>query len=158
LNFDFINSSLIQNRSLQFTKTDLKSRETYDDLVKKKPSSKKTSGKVRKLTKSDVNRALIYLELHENVCMRTFDTAEELKDLIMSYTKSVSEYVSKSEQNENLIFSDKAVEKSAAKVGKEGQGLINLWKELFQCFNLVTNDQAQAICAVYSSPLLLKKV
>jgi hypothetical protein len=140
----------------------LKSRETYDDLVKqKKPSSKKTNAKARKLTKSDVNRALIHLELHENVCMRTFDTTEELKDLIMSYTKSVSEYVSKSEQNENLIFSDKAVEKSAAKVGKvgkEGQGLINLWKDLFQCFNMVTNDQAQAICAVYSSPLLLKRV
>ncbi len=137
----------------------MKSRETYDDLVKqKKPSSKKASGKARKLTKSNVNRALIHLELHENVCLRTFDTADELKDLIMSYTKAVSEYVSKSEQNENLIFSDKAVEKSAAKVGKEGQGLINLWKELFQCFNMVTNDQAQAICAVYPSPLLLKRV
>ena len=135
----------------------MKSRENYDELVKKtsKPSKKQTS---TKLTKSDVNQALIYLELHENTCIRYFETAEELKDLVISYTKSVGEYLSKSEQNENLIFGDKSIEKSGTKVGKDGQGLINLWKDLFQSFNMVTNDQAQAICAIYPSPLLLKKV
>ena len=135
----------------------MKSRENYDELVKKppKPSKKPPS---TKLTKSEINYALIYLELHENVCIRYFETTEELKDIVISYTKSIGEYLSKSEQNENLIFSDKSVEKSNAKVGKDGQGLINLWKDLFQSFNMVTNDQAQAICAVYPSPLLLKKV
>lgn len=65
--------------------------------------------------------------------------------------------MSKHEGAENLLFCDKSVEKSQAKVGKEGQGLINLWKDLLESFPLVSSDQAQAICALYPSPLLLKK-
>lgn len=77
---------------------------------------------------------------------------------ILSYTKSISEYVSKTELNENLVFCDKSVEKSQTKVTKDGQGLINIWKDMIECFPMVGCDQAQAICAVYSSPLILKKV
>ena len=105
-----------------------------------------------------MNQTLIHLEINEEVCIRYFDTAEELKDIVMSYTKSVAEYLSKHEQSENLIFADKGFEKSQTKVSKEGQGLINLWKDLLTSFNLVSNDQAQAICSAYPSPLLLKKV
>lgn len=55
------------------------------------------------------------------------------------------------------MFCDKSIEKSQAKVSKDGQGLINLWKDILESFPLVSSDQAQAICAHYPSPLLLKK-
>ena len=132
----------------------MKAQEEYNDLIKKKSSNKSKPN----LTKSDASRAIIFLELNENVCMRSFDSSEELRDLVLSYTKSVSEYLSKHDQGENVIFCDKSVEKSQTKVSKEGTGLINLWKDLLESFNLVSCDQAQAICAVYPSPLLLKKV
>jgi hypothetical protein len=38
------------------------------------------------------------------------------------------------------------------------KGLINLWKDVLECFPMVSCDQAQAICLAYPSPLLLKKV
>lgn len=101
---------------------------------------------------------MLHLELHENVCIRSFETSEELRDLVLSYTKSVSEYTQKHSQAENMIFCEKSLEKSQSKVAKDGQGLINLWKDLLECFPMVSCDQAQAICLAYPSPLLLKKV
>ena len=132
----------------------MKAQEEYNDLIKKKSSSKSKPS----VTKSDANRAIIYLELNENVCMRSFDSSEELRDLVLSYSKAVAEYLSKQDHGENVIFCDKSVEKSQTKVSKEGAGLINLWKDILESFNLVSSDQAQAICAIYPSPLLLRKV
>jgi hypothetical protein len=112
--------------------------------------------KTTKLTKSDVNQILIYLELNENLCIRSYDSNEELRDLILSYTKAVSEYLSK--QNESVLFCEKSVEKCQTKISKDGHGFIHLWKEMLENFPLVSSDQAQAICSVYPSPLLLLKV
>nr|QNH68100.1 crossover junction endonuclease EME1 isoform x2 [Brachionus koreanus] len=112
--------------------------------------------KKTKLNKYDLNKAVISLELEENCCIRSYDTTDELRDLILSYTKSVAEYLSKTEGADNLIFCDKSVEKSQAKISKDGQGLINLWKDILESFPLVSSDQALAICSQYPSPLLLK--
>lgn len=102
-------------------------------------------------------KAVLSLELEENCCIRSYETSDELGDLVLCYTKSVGEYLSKIEGAENLIFCDKSIEKSQAKVGKDGQGLINLWKDMLESFPLVSSDQAQAICSQYPSPLLLKR-
>ncbi|CAF1021393.1 unnamed protein product, partial [Brachionus calyciflorus] len=109
----------------------LKNSDT-SSLIKSKKNSK--------ISKFELNQAVLALELDENCCMRSYDTSEELKDLILCYTKSVSEYLSKSEGSENLIFCDKAVDKSQAKVSKDGQGLIILWKEILETFPLVSSD------------------
>ena len=95
--------------------------------------------------------------MNENVCVRSYETGEELRDLIICYTKSVAEYLIKNNSSENMIFCEKQSEKSQTKI-KDGQGLIFLWKEILECFPMVSAEQAQAICAVYPSPLLLKKV
>jgi hypothetical protein len=121
-------------------------------------ATKKQATKYVKLGKSDMNEIQIRLELEHVTCVRSYETVEELKDLVLSYTKSISEYLIKNEQSENLLFCDKAVEKSQSKVSKDGQGLINLWKEIIETFPHVSSDQAQAICSVYPSPFLLKKV
>lgn len=106
----------------------------------------------------DVNRVIVELELEQRVTVRSYETTSELKDLVLSYTKAVSEYASRCDSMDNMLFCEKSIEKSQTKVGKEGQGLINLWKDFIQTFPQVSSDQAQAICAVYPSPLLLKKV
>lgn len=110
------------------------------------------------MTKSEINQVVMHFELRENVCIRSYETGDELRDLVLSYTKAVSEYAQKHTLAENMIFCDKSLEKSQNKVSKDGQGLINLWKDLLECFPLVSCDQAQAICVQYPSPLLLKKV
>lgn len=122
--------------------------------------SQKSSAKQKKtkLTKSDLNDVLIALELEQNVQFRSYEGVAELKDLVLCYTKAVCEYSSRFDNHENMMFSDKSIEKSQTKIGKDGQNLINLWKDLIQTFPMVTSDQAQAICSAYPSPLLLKKV
>ena len=131
--------------------------ESKEDFVKKKANKPKGNA-VPCLSKSEINRGVIYLELSENCCVRSYETGEELRDLILSFTKSVSEYSAKHDKAENLLFCEKAGEKSSTKIGKEGQGLLNLWKDILECFPLVSCDQAQAICANYPSPYLLQKV
>lgn len=127
-------------------------------MVKINRKPPKNKSKQSNLSKSEINQAVMHFELRENVCVRSYETGEELRDLVLSYTKSVSEYAQKHALAENMIFCDKGSEKSQSKVNKDGQGLLNLWKDLLECFPLVSCDQAQAICVQYPSPLLLKKV
>lgn len=124
-----------------------------NDVVKKKC---KTPAKPN-LSKSEINSAIIHLELNENCCVRSYETSNELIDLILSYTKSVAEYADKHEKAENMIFCDGKGD-SKSKIGKDGQGLLNVWKDILECFPMVSCDQAQAICASYSSPFLLMRV
>lgn len=121
-------------------------------------SSSKSKSSTPRINKSDLNEVQIALELEENVQIRSYEDASELKDLVMSYTKAIAEYASKHTSQENAIFSECSVEKAQTKIGKDGQNLIHLWKELIQSFPMVSSDQAQAICAIYPSPLLLKQV
>ena len=147
-------------RELKNSKSDAQAADNYNTLVKKTPAKEKTPG-AKKLTKSDLNSVVIDLQLNENVCIRSYETGEELRDLVLSYTKAVSEYVIKQEEN-NLLICEQKGEKSShpAKLNptnKEYVGLINVWKDLLECFPLVSSDQAQAIVTNYPSPLLLKK-
>ena len=98
------------------------------------------------------------MELDENVVIRSYEEASELKELVMSYTKAIGEYASKSAFLDSAMFAEGADDKAQTKIGKDGQNLILLWKEMIQSFPMVSSDQAQAICAVYPSPLLLKQV
>lgn len=123
-----------------------------------KPSSKSSKSAAPRVNKSDFNELQIALEIEENVQIRSYEDATELKDLVMSFTKAIAEYTSKHSSSENALFSECSVEKAQSKIGKDGQNLIHLWKELIQSFPMVSSDQAQAICAVYPSPLLLKQV
>jgi hypothetical protein len=123
--------------------------------IKKNSKSKQNINNTPSLSKSDINSGIIYLELNENCSIRSYETGEELKDIILSYTKSISEYAIKHDLAENMLFCE-SIEKSY-KIGKEGQGLLNLWKNFLECLPSVSCDQAQAICATYPSPYLLKK-
>ena len=113
---------------------------------------KKTGAKAgRKFSKTELNALVIELELNESVCVRHYETSDELRDLILSYTKAVAEYEMK-QQDANLLFCEAKGEKSS----KASDGLINVWKDMLECFPLVSSDQAQAIVANYPSPLMLK--
>ncbi len=120
----------------------------------KNTKAKATKAATPSLSKSDLNWGVIHLELSENCSIRSYETSQELTDLILSFTKAVSEYADKHEKAENIIFCDSKGE-SKSKIGKDGQGLLNLWKDMLECFPMVSCDQAQAICASYPSPFLL---
>ena len=117
-----------------------------------------SSKSATKISKSDLSEVQITLELEERVQIRSYEEASDLKELVLCYTKSISEYASKHSSKEQALFSDSSIEKAQTKIGKDGQGLINLWKEMIQTLPMVSSDQAQAICALYPSPLLLKQV
>ena len=143
-------------KGLSAGKAEAKARDTY--LVKVGSSKSKSSkATTSKLTRSELNECLVALELDERVCVRACETVEELKDLVVSYTKAIGEYDKHGQLAEQMLFCEKAVEKSQTRV-KDGQGLINVWKDLVETFPLVSSDQAEAICSVYPSPLMLKKV
>jgi len=125
-----------------------------EDLIKKKTKSKGVSRPI--LSKSEINSVIIHLELAENCCVRTYETSDELRDLILSYTKSISEYADKLEKAGSVIFCESKSD-SKSKIGKDGQGLLNVWKDILECFPMVSCDQAQAICASYPSPYLLNE-
>ena len=146
-------------KSLHVSKAEQRTRENYANLTgaKTAATSKKSAAKTL-ITKSELHHALIELELGQAVCVRSYESVEELKDITVSYTKAIAEYAAKRDGAENLLFCDKAVEKAQARVAKDGQGMINLWKEMVETFPLVAADQAQAICSAYPSPLLLMNV
>lgn len=161
---EFLTASDKSNNSLSVFLSDVKSKSQVDSvtlLINQFKQHYKATKPVQKgkkrVGKLELGQAMIRLEMEHNVSIRSYDTVEEMKDVIMCYSKSISEYASKHEQAENLLFCDKAVDKAQTKV-KDGQGLINLWKELIETFPLVSGDQAQAICSAHPSPLLLKKV
>jgi hypothetical protein len=115
----------------------------------------KTNTKL-KVKKSDVRNFLIKLELEDKINIRSYQSVEDLKDLVFCYTKSISEYSAKKGSSDDMLFCDKSVEKSVAKVSKNSIGLIGLWKDVIETFPLVSADQAESICSVYPSPFLLK--
>ncbi len=138
---------------LKSAATTAKPSQTKPDLLK----TKKPGAKTQSLTKPELNAAIIQMELNENTCVRSYETSAELIELILSYTKAVADFADKSEKAENLMFCDGKGE-SKSKIGKDGQGLLNVWKDCLECFPMVSCDQAQAICAAYPSPLLLYQV
>ncbi len=145
---------------IQNFKQYLKSATNTNKLSQNKPDLVKTKKPVSKtpvLTKSELNAAIIQMELNENTCVRSYETSAELIDLILSYTKAVSEFADKSEKAESLMFCEGKGEPKS-KIGKDGQGLLNVWKDCLECFPMVSCDQAQAICAAYPSPFLLYQV
>ena len=145
--------SVLKNSSN--TKASQEARDNYNEFVKINRSTKTTAkSKKHDLSKSEINFVILHLELKENVCVRSYESGDELRDLVLSYSKSISEYDQKQSQASGIIFCEKSSEKSQGKVSKDP---INLWKEMIECFPMVSSDQAQAICLAYPSPLLLKK-
>jgi hypothetical protein len=117
----------------------------------------KIKQKSTNLTKSEINQGIIHLQLSGNVSIRSYENGEDLKELILCYSKAIGDYSMKHEQASNALFCEKDIEKSNSKIGKDGQGLLNLWKDILQSLPSVANDHAQAIISKYPSPLLLKK-
>lgn len=96
----------------------------------KKTNNKTASNSKNNLTKSEINNLIIYLQFFENVCIRSYENGEELKELVSCYTKSISEYNQKHALAENMIFCDKT-DKSQTKVNKDGQGFLIYMKKFF---------------------------
>uniref|UniRef100_A0A8C5TNE3 Essential meiotic structure-specific endonuclease 1 n=1 Tax=Malurus cyaneus samueli TaxID=2593467 RepID=A0A8C5TNE3_9PASS len=108
------------------------------------------------LTRTDVEEALVDLQLSTQVQISIFESNEELGEYATMFTKAVAEAPYKRER-ENTGFSF-YLEKGCCggvKVDPSGKGLLKVWKRQIQQFNRVSSEMAEAIVSAYPSPQLL---
>ncbi|KAM5136018.1 crossover junction endonuclease EME1 [Mantella aurantiaca] len=111
-----------------------------------------------KLSRIEVEEALMALQLQMNVHVWFLGTWKEFSDFVCMFTKALAEAPTK-RQRDNTSFSfcldgDWA---AGVRVEKCGKGLLEVWKRQIQQFNRVSVEVASAVVAAYPSPQLLIK-
>ncbi|XP_033119072.1 crossover junction endonuclease EME1-like [Anneissia japonica] len=110
------------------------------------------------VTRLDVEEALVDLQLQEGCVLKLIETPAELGDLVAMYTKAVAETPFKRDRDKaTFSFHVDTEWAGGVKIGKDGKGLLRLWRQQIQQFRNVSPEIAQAVVAEYPSPQLLLK-
>lgn len=105
--------------------------------------------------------ALVDLQLLINCNFRLIDDYEEMSLVIYQYSKSFAETELKKIEAgvmEEMDFYAAGDNRDTVGVDKDGNGLKNLWLKQLCIFNAVGLATAEAVCAVYPSPVALMNV
>nr|XP_056719410.1 crossover junction endonuclease EME1 [Euleptes europaea] len=109
-----------------------------------------------KLSRVDVEEALVGLQLHTGIQVRVLESWKEFADFAGMFTKAVAEAPFKRERDKtSFSFCLEGDWIGGIKVDRSGKGLLQVWKRQLQQFNRVSLEMANAIVAKYPSPLLL---
>ncbi|XP_048344399.1 crossover junction endonuclease EME1 [Sphaerodactylus townsendi] len=109
-----------------------------------------------KLSRVDVEEALVGLQLHTGVQIRVLESWKEFADFAGMFTKAVAEAPFKRERDKSSFsFCLDGDWIGGKKVDRSGKGLLQVWKRQLQQFNRVSLEMASAIVAKYPSPRLL---
>ncbi|KAK7791517.1 hypothetical protein R5R35_010895 [Gryllus longicercus] len=105
---------------------------------------------------SDIEKALIEIQIFENCSHRFVETSQDFGTLIAQFTKALAEKEFKLEkqkkEQENLGWFASGDSRDTVKVDKSGNGLLRLWKQQLCQFNTASLDTAEAIVSLYPSP------
>ncbi|XP_029456480.1 crossover junction endonuclease EME1 [Rhinatrema bivittatum] len=108
------------------------------------------------LSRMDVEKTLVDLQLYTGVQVQFLETWKEFADFISMFTKAVAETPFKHERDKTgfsfFLESDWA---GGVKVDRSGKGLLQVWKRQIQQLNRVSVDIANAVVSNYPSPQLL---
>ncbi|XP_074870888.1 structure-specific endonuclease subunit EME1 [Carettochelys insculpta] len=128
------------------------------DGQRKRKRQKEKGGSGPELSRVEVEEALVDLQLHTGVQVRSFESWKELGDFASMFTKAIAEAPFK-QQREKTGFSFHLESEwcGGVKVDRSGKGLLQVWKRQIQQFNRVSLEMANAVVAAYPSPLLLKQ-
>eukprot|EP00794_Sanderia_malayensis_P008993 gene8993-9954_t len=124
------------------------------DKKMKAKSTAKTKA-MPQISKVDIEQVLLRLQFQYNYCVHFCETPEDLAQMVASFTKSVAEKPYKKIAGTAFNIYLNNHEKGLPKVGKDGQGLLEVWSRQIQQFKGVGHDTAVAIVQKYPSPLIL---
>ncbi|XP_054441499.1 crossover junction endonuclease EME1 isoform X2 [Pteronotus mesoamericanus] len=120
---------------------------------KNKPPEAKTEPMVSRV---DVEKALVDLQLHTHTQARVVQSWKELADFACTFTKAVAEAPFKKLRDQtSFSFCLESDWAAGAKVDRVGRGLAQVWRRQIQQLNRVSQETASAIVAAYPSPQLL---
>jgi hypothetical protein len=111
-----------------------------------------------KITDKDLAELFVDLQFNENIQIKTCESDQDFADLVHQFTKAISEVSVKSDVNLEFLLADHNTEKSRCKLDKDGTGMITLWTNILEKFQLVTKPQAHAIVSKYPSIYSLMQV
>ncbi|KAM4623635.1 crossover junction endonuclease EME1 [Polymixia lowei] len=110
------------------------------------------------VSRVEVEEAVVHLQLHTGVQVRSLSTWKDFSDHINMTTKAVAEAPFKREREKTgFSFCLESEWSGGQRVDKSGKGLLQVWKRQIQQFNRVSPDMASAILAAYPSPQLLNQ-
>uniref|UniRef100_A0A8D8YXK4 Crossover junction endonuclease EME1 n=2 Tax=Cacopsylla melanoneura TaxID=428564 RepID=A0A8D8YXK4_9HEMI len=129
-------------------------------LRKEKCTSKSLSNELKNVTKSDIDLAMIQLQLVCKCNCKILETRADIALHISQVAKSVAETpfrLEKQKLEEKSDWHASSDSKDCVKVDKLGNGLGRLWRQQICQFNNVTLDISEAIAQVYKTPTSLVK-
>ncbi|KAK9871347.1 hypothetical protein WA026_011613 [Henosepilachna vigintioctopunctata] len=134
--------------------------------------AKEVSGKTRNVTdqklfenvptvsRRTVEYALTEIQLLYSISHRMLETKKELALFVFQLTKSIAQLPYKLQKQEKFMQSKWFMSennKNCIAVDKNGNGLARLWKQIITTFPMTSLETAEALCAVYPTPLSLLK-
>ncbi|XP_036889485.1 crossover junction endonuclease EME1 [Sturnira hondurensis] len=120
---------------------------------KNKPPEANTGPTVSRV---DMEKALVDLQLHTDAQARVVQSWKELADFACAFTKAVAEAPFKKLRDQtSFSFCLESDWTGGAKVDRTGRGLAQVWRRQIQQLNRVSLEMASAIVAAYPSPQLL---
>ncbi|XP_006218516.2 crossover junction endonuclease EME1 [Vicugna pacos] len=109
-----------------------------------------------RVTRVDIEEALVDLQLHTEAQARIVQSWKELADFACTFTKAVAEAPFKKLRDQtSFSFCLESDWAGGAKVDRCGRGLALVWKRQIQQLNRVSLEMASAVVDAYPSPQLL---
>lgn len=112
------------------------------------------------VSQSEIEKALIEIQIFEKCSHRMVETSQDLGSLIVQFAKALAEREFKLEKQKvanELEWFAAGASRDTVRVDKDGNGLLRLWKQQICQFHNASIDTAEAIMALYPSPVSLMK-
>ncbi|XP_041744725.1 crossover junction endonuclease EME1 isoform X2 [Coregonus clupeaformis] len=124
----------------------------------KKRRKKDGGDALPKVSRVEVEEAVVHLQLHTGVQVHFLSTWKEFSDHVAMATKAVADAPFKREREKTgFSFYLESEWAGGQKVDRAGKGLLQVWKRQIQQLNRVSPDMASAVLAAYPSPQLLNQ-
>ncbi|KAL8593226.1 hypothetical protein ACOMHN_009881 [Nucella lapillus] len=108
------------------------------------------------VTRFQVEEAIVAAQLETGCCCRLLDGAQDVAELVKSFSKAVLEKPNKKNRFDS-VFSFLEEGGSGVKADKSGAGLLKVWRLQLQQLHNLGPDMATAITTHFPSPLALKQ-
>ncbi|XP_036985515.2 crossover junction endonuclease EME1 isoform X1 [Artibeus jamaicensis] len=126
------------------------------EQAKKKKTKPPEANTGPTVSRVDIEKALVDLQLHTDAQARVVQSWKELTDFACTFTKAVAEAPFKKLRDQTCFsFCLESDWAGGARVDRAGRGLAQVWRRQIQQLNRVSLEMASAIVAAYPSPQLL---
>lgn len=127
---------------------------------RKQKCKDKAFANVPKVSRKDIDMALIELQIMYGISHRMLETPQDVSSLVAQLTKSIAQIpykLQKQQRQEQMEWYVAGDNKDSVKVDKNGNGLSRLWQQQLTQFTLARLETAEAIASMYPSPASLMR-